>query len=184
MPDLSEDVLAPDVVVRRAPTTEAPARPGADGGPPLVGAGDGALWARAEVGSAGVDLGHGSVNAVVREGTVLFDAQGGAGLVIVLRGEVDISVHGELARTARAGEAVSFDATGRVSDPDPVDAAELARDPFISLNLVLDALAGVPLRLPEVPPTPVSTGTGAPPPAGDDGPRRSRSIFGGSRSRS
>lgn len=180
MPDLSEDVLAPDVVVRRDPATEARVRADGDG-PPLVGAGDGALWARAEAGSVGVDLGHGSVNAVVRQGTVLFDAHGGAGLVIVLRGEVDISVNGEPARTARAGQALTFDAAGRVSQPDPVDAAELARDPFVALNLVLDALAGVPLHLPEEPATPVTTGLL--PPVGEEEPRRSRSIFGGSRSR-
>lgn len=148
MSDLSEDVLAPDVVVRRDPTTEVELRT-SDGGPPLVGTSAGAVWARAEAGSVGVDLGHGSVNAVVRRGTVLFDAHGGSGLVIVLRGEVDISVHGERECTVRAGQAVTFDATGRVSDPDPVDAVEAARDRFISLNLVLDALAGVPVRLPE-----------------------------------
>ncbi len=170
MPDLSEDVLAPDVVVRRAPTTDAHIRP-SDNEAPLVTVGDGALWARAEAGSLGVDLGHGSVNAVVRRGTVLFDARGGAGIVIVLRGEVDICVNGEAGRRARAGQALSFDAAGRVGEPDPVDAAELAHDPFISLNLVLDALAGVPVRLPE-PPAPVD----------DDEARRGRSIFSGGRS--
>lgn len=170
MPDLSEDVLAPDVVVRRANATEVQIRSG-DGVAPLVAVGEGAVWARAEAGSPGVDLGHGSVNAVVRRGTVLFDARGGAGLVIAIRGEVDISVNGEVVRRARAGEALGFDATGRVGEPDPVDAAELARDPFISLNLVLDALAGVSVRLPEA----------SSPTVDEDEARRGRSIFSGGR---
>lgn len=176
MPELTEDVLAPDVVVRRSPTTEALVRPAGDGQPPLVGAGDGALWARAEPGTAGVDIGHGGVNAVVRAGTVLFDARGGAGLVIVLRGSVEISSGGVVAVTARAGEAVSFDGSGQVAAPTPVDAAELAQDPFIGLNLVLDSLAGVPLRLPAR--APAERGTGAPPP-GRDEPEARRRRFGG-----
>lgn len=170
MPDLTEDALAPDVVVRRAAATEVQIRSDGDE-VPLVAVGEGAVWARAEAGSLGVDLGHGSVNAVVRRGTVLFDARGGAGLVIVLRGEVDISVNGETVRRARAGEALSFDAAGQVGAPDPVDAAELAHDPFISLNLVLDALAGVSVRLPEAPASP----------GDEDEARRGRSMFSGGR---
>lgn len=182
MPELSEDVLAPDVVVRRSPTTEAEIRPGAEGQPPLVGAGDGALWARAEPGTPGVDLGHGGVNVVVRSGTAVFDAKGGAGLVIVLRGSVEISSGGMPAGTAHAGQAVSFDASGHVGEPGPVDAAELAQDPFISLNLVLDALGGVPVRLPAEVPMAGRTGVLPPDGYGDaDRPRPRR--FGGGRSR-
>lgn len=172
MPELTEDVLAPDVVVRRSPTTEALVRPGTAGQPPLVGAGDGALWARAEPGTDGLDIGHGGVNAVVRAGTVLFDARGGAGLVIVLRGAVEISTGGVTAVTARAGEAVGFDASGQVAAPSPVDAAELAQDPFICLNLVLDSLAGVPIALPAPP-------EAAPGPAERDAPEGRRRRFGG-----
>jgi hypothetical protein len=109
------------------------------------------VWARAEPSSLGLDLGHGTLNVLVRSGTVLLDAQAGAGLLIVLRGEVEISTGGTLDRVATAGDAMTFDATGRISDPDPVDAAELARDPFVSLNLVLDALGGVPIRIPGSP---------------------------------
>lgn len=147
MIELTEDTLAPEVVVRRSATTDIDIRHGDHGGPPVVGLAEGAVWARAEPASLGVDLGHGTLNVVVRSGTVLLDAQAGAGLVIVLRGEVEISSSGSLERVATAGDALTFDATGRVSDPDPVDAAELARDPFVSLNLVLDALGGVPIRL-------------------------------------
>ncbi len=148
MIDLTEDTLAPDVVVRRSAATDIDIRHGDRGGPPVVGLAEGAVWARAEPSSPGVDLGHGTLNVVVRSGTVLLDAQAGAGLVIVLRGEVEISSSGSLERVATAGDALTFDATGRVGDPDPIDAAELARDPFVSLNLVLDALGGVPIRLP------------------------------------
>ncbi len=148
MMDLTEDTLAPDVVVRHGAGTDIDIRQGERGGPPVVGVSEGAVWARAEPSSPGVDLGHGSLNVVVRSGTVLLDAQAGAGLLIVLRGEVEISSGGAPERTATAGDALTFDATGRVSDPDPVVAAELARDPFVSLNLVLDALGGVPVRIP------------------------------------
>jgi hypothetical protein len=146
--DLTEDTLAPDVVIRRAPSTDIDIRPGEQGGPPVVGLAEGAVWARAEPSSAGVDVGHGTLNVVVRSGTVLVDAHAGAGLVIVVRGEVEISTSGEPDRVATAGDALTFDATGRISDPDPVDAAELAQDPFVSLNLVLDALGGVPVEIP------------------------------------
>jgi hypothetical protein len=180
--DLTEDTLAPDVVVRRAPTTDIDIRPGERGGPPVVGLADGAVWARAEPSSAGVDVGHGSLNVLVRSGTVLVDAQAGAGLLIVLRGEVEISAGGSLERVATAGDALTFDATGRISDPDPVDATELARDPFVSLNLVLDALGGVPIRLAVPPPTPQTTGAPAPTSALEDDDmfperRRSKGLF-------
>jgi len=151
MIDLTEDTLAPDVVVRRTASTDIDVRAGERGGPPVVGLADGAVWARAEPSSPGIDLGHGSLNVLVRSGTVLLDAQAGAGLLIVLRGEVEISAGGSLDRIATAGDAMTFDATGRISDPDPVDAAELARDPFVSMNLVLDALGGVPIRIPGEP---------------------------------
>lgn len=164
MIDLTEDTLAPDVVVRHSPRTDIDVRQGERGGPPVVGVAEGAVWARAEPSSPGVDLGHGSLNVVVRSGTVLLDAQAGAGLLIVLRGEVEISSGGALERTATAGDALTFDATGRVSDPDPVDAAELARDPFVSLNLVLDALGGVPVRIPGDAPTAGPTASDLPPP--------------------
>ncbi len=180
MIDLTEDTLAPDVVVRRGAATDIDIRTGERGGPPVVGVAEGAVWARAEPSSPGVDLGHGTLNVVVRSGTVLLDAQAGAGLLIVLRGEVEISAGGAFERTATAGDALTFDATGRVSDPDPVDAAELARDPFVSLNLVLDALGGVPVRIPgEAPPVPTA---GAPRPALEDDDvfperRRSKGLF-------
>lgn len=183
--DLTEDTLAPDVVVRRSAGTDIDVRQGERGGPPVVGVAEGAVWARAEPSSPGVDLGHGSLNVVVRAGTVLLDAQAGAGLLIVLRGEVEISSGGALDRIATAGDALTFDATGRVSDPDPVDAAELARDPFVSLNLVLDALGGVPIRIPTAP-TPTPTGALPPPTAEPDRPeaeemfperRRSKGLF-------
>jgi ferric-dicitrate binding protein FerR (iron transport regulator) len=163
MIDLTEDTLAPDVVVRHATATDIDVRQGEQGGPPVVGVAEGAVWARAEASSPGVDLGHGTLNVVVRSGTVLLDAQAGAGLVIVLRGEVEISASGTLDRIATAGDALTFDATGRVSDPDPVDAAELARDPFVSLNLVLDALGGVPVRIPGEPSAAVPTAADMPP---------------------
>jgi len=147
MTDLTEDTLAPDVVVRRAPTTEVEVHPGADGAPPLVGVSSGVVWARAEQGSGGVGVGHGALNLVVRAGTVLLDAQGGSGLVIVVRGEVDVCSGGAVVRTAQAGEALGFDASGAITDPDLVDAAELAQDPFVSLNLVLDAFGGMPVPL-------------------------------------
>lgn len=165
MLDLTEDTLAPDVVVRRSPATDIDVRPSERGGPPVVGVAEGAVWARAEPSSPGVDLGHGTLNVVVRSGTVLLDAQAGAGLLIVLRGEVEISAGGELDRVATAGDALTFDATGRISDPDPVDAAELARDPFVSLNLVLDALGGVPVRIPGSPAAAAPSPVGALPPA-------------------
>lgn len=176
MQDLTEDTLAPDVVVRHAPDTEVDIRHSEDGTPPLVGLTHGVIWARAEPTSPGVDLGHGALNLVVRGGTVLLDAQGGAGLVIVLRGEVEISSRGALVRVAQAGEALGFDGTGTVADPAPVDAAELARDPFVSLNLVLDSLAGVPLSIagsaePEV----VTAGAPAPDePVADPTPKKRR----------
>jgi hypothetical protein len=180
--DLTEDTLAPDVVVRRAPSTDIDIRPGERGGPPVVGVADGAVWARAEPSSSGVDIGHGSLNVLVRSGTVLVDAQAGAGLVIVLRGQVEISAGGTFERVATAGDALTFDATGRISDPDPVDASELARDPFVSLNLVLDALGGVPIRLAVPPPTPQTTDGAPPRPSlGDDDlfpeRRRSKGLF-------
>lgn len=161
--DLTEDTLAPDVVVRRAAATTIDIRQGEGGGPPVVGVSEGAVWARAEPASPGVDLGHGTLNVVVRSGTVLLDAQAGAGLVIVLRGEVEIASSGTVERIATAGDALTFDATGRVSEPDPVDAAELARDPFVSLNLVLDALGGVPIRIPGEPAAAVPGPAGLPP---------------------
>lgn len=151
MTDLTEDVLAPDVVVRRASDTAIDIRHGDGGAPPLVGLTHGAVWARAEPSTPGVDLGHGGLNVVVRAGTVLIDAHGGAGLVIVMRGDVEISMGGQESRVAHAGQALSFDGAGSISDPDPVDAAELAHDPFVSLNLVLDALGGVPVTIPEPP---------------------------------
>jgi hypothetical protein len=179
--DLTEDTLAPEVVVRRAPSTDIDIRPGERGGPPIVGIADGAVWARAEPSSAGVDVGHGSLNVLVRSGTVLVDAQAGAGLLIVLRGQVEISAGGAFERVATAGDALTFDATGRISDPDPVDATELARDPFVSLNLVLDALGGVPIRLAVPPPTPQTVEGAAPRPALDDDllseRRRSKGLF-------
>lgn len=181
MLDLTEDTLAPDVVVRRAAATDIDVRPGDRGGPPVVGVADGAVWARAEPAGPGVDLGHGTLNVVVRSGTVLLDAQAGAGLLIVLRGEVEIAAGGMLERVATAGDALTFDATGRVSDPDPVDAAELARDPFVSLNLVLDALGGVPIRIPGAAPTPATATTTLPPlpPDPDVVPdkKRSKGLF-------
>lgn len=184
MTDLTEDTLAPDVVIRRSPAAEVDIRPGADGSPPVVGVTQGAVWARAEPSSPGVDLGHGSLNVVVRAGTVLLDAQAGSGLVIVLRGTVEISGGGELVRTARAGEALAFDGSGTVGDPDPVDAAELAHDPFVSLNLVLDALGGVPIQLEAEEPAgaarpsvPASSGFSAP--SADAERKRGRSRFGG-----
>jgi hypothetical protein len=183
MIDLTEDTLAPEVVVRRAPATDIDVRHGERGGPPVVGVAEGAVWARAEPASLGVDLGHGTLNVVVRGGTVLLDAQAGAGLLIVLRGEAEISSGGTLERVAAAGDALTFDATGRVSDPDPVDAAELARDPFVSLNLVLDALGGVPIRLAVPPPTPQTTDGVAPRPSLADEDdmfperRRSKGLF-------
>ena len=161
--DLTEDTLAPDVVVRRSPATDIDVRHGEQGGPPVVGVAEGAVWARAEPASLGVDLAHGTLNVVVRSGSVLLDAQAGAGLLIVLRGEVEISAGGMPDRVATAGDALTFDATGRVSDPDPVDAAELARDPFVSLNLVLDALGGVPVRIPGTAPTEAMGPTGTRP---------------------
>lgn len=151
MIELTEDTLAPDVVVRRAPSTDIDVRAGERAGPPVVGVAEGTVWARAEPSSPGLDLGHGTLNVVVRSGTVLLDAQAGAGLLIVLRGEVEISSSGSPERVATAGDAMTFDATGRISDPDPVDAAELARDPFVGLNLVLDALGGVPVAIPGTP---------------------------------
>lgn len=179
MQDLTEDALAPDVVVRRASDTEVDIRHGEDGDPPLVGLTHGVLWARAEPSSAGVDLGHGALNVVVRAGTVLLDAQGGAGLVIVLRGEVHISSRGELVRVARAGDALGFDDSGEVGEPDPVDAAELARDPFVSLNLVLDSLGGVPITV--AAPSPELVGAGAPdaPEPTAEAPDRKPRRFGG-----
>lgn len=149
MIDLTEDSVGDDVVIRHASATDVDVRPGDPGGPALVGVTDGALWARAEPSGPGIDIGHGALNLLVRSGTVLLDAQHGSGLVIVLRGEVEVSTSGEQLRVATAGDALTFDATGRLSDPDPVDAAELARDPFVSLNLVLDALAGAPMYLPD-----------------------------------
>lgn len=185
MTDLTEETLAPDVVIRRSPAAEVDIRPGVDGSPPLVGVTQGAVWARAEPSSPGVDLGHGALNVVVRAGTVLLDAQAGSGLVIVLRGTVQISGGGELIRTAQAGEALTFDASGAVSDPDPVDAGELAHDPFVSLNLVFDALGGVPIQLEAEqsagttsPPAPAPSGFGAPP-SPDTGRKRGRTRFGG-----
>lgn len=181
MLDLTEDTLAADVVVRRSPDTTVDIRHGDADEPPLVGLGHGALWARAEPSGPGVDVGHGSLNVVVRGGTVLLDAQGGAGLLIVLRGEVEVSAHGEVLRTARAGEALPFDDAGSVGDPDPVDAAELAHDPFISLNLVLDSLGGVPTGLDDLPePALVGAGSADDEAAGDEeAPRKRR--FGGRR---
>lgn len=147
MDDLIEEAPAPDIVVRHAAGTEVDIRPDPAGAQPLVGIGNGTVWARAEPGSAGIDIGHGTLNIVVRQGTVLVDAQGGAGLVIVLRGVVEIASGGLPVATGVAGDALTFDATGGVRDPDPVDATELARDPFVSLNLVLDALHGVPVSV-------------------------------------
>ncbi len=162
MLDLTEDTLAPDVVVRRAPSTTLDIRHGDAGDAPLVGLSSGALWARAEPAGPGVDVGHGTLNVVVRGGTVLLDAQGGAGLMIVLRGEAEISTGGQVLRTACAGQAVPFDSSGTVGDADPVDAAELAHDPFISLNLVLDSLGGVPVTLDHLSdPAPALVGGGA-----------------------
>ena len=183
MLDLTEDTLAPDVVVRRAPSTDIDVRPGPSGTPPVVGVSEGAVWARAESDSAGIDVGHGSLNVVIRSGPVLIDAQAGAGLLIILRGEAEVSAGGELDRVAQAGDALTFDATGRISDPDPVDAAELARDPFVSLNLVLDALGGVPVLFPAPDaPTPSSSrrpSTPTPTPVDDMLPdrRRSKGLF-------
>ncbi|QYG93478.1 hypothetical protein HC251_14290 [Iamia sp. SCSIO 61187] len=181
MLDLTEDTLAPDVVVRRAPSTDIDVRPGPSGAPPVVGVSEGAVWARAETDSTGIDVGHGSLNVVIRSGTVLIDAQAGAGLLIILRGEAEVSAGGELDRVAQAGDALTFDATGRISDPDPVDAGELARDPFVSLNLVLDALGGVPVLFPAADaPAPSSSGRlGAPAPVDDMVPdrRRSKGLF-------
>ncbi len=157
MIDLTEDSVGDDVVVRHANATDVDVRPGDPGGPALVGVVDGAVWARAEPTGPGVDIGHGVLNLLVRSGTVLLDAQHGSGLIIVLQGEVEVSASGEHLRVATAGDAMSFDATGRLSDPDPVDAAELARDPFVSLNLVLDALSGAPMHLPEEPDEPASS---------------------------
>lgn len=160
MLDLTEDSVGTDVVVRHASGSDVDVRAGDPGGPALVGVVEGAVWARAEPTSPGVDIGHGSLNLLVRSGTVLLDAQHGSGLVIVLRGEVEVSANGAVVRVAPAGEAMTFDSAGRISAPDPVDAAELARDPFVSLNLVLDALAGVPIRMVEEA-TPVAAGAGA-----------------------
>lgn len=181
MLDLTEDTLAPDVVVRRTPSTDIDIRPAPTGGPHVVGVSEGTVWARAEADSVGVDVGHGSLNVVVRAGTVLIDAQAGAGLLIILRGEAEVSAGGELDRVAHAGDALTFDATGRISDPDPVDAGELARDPFVSLNLVLDALGGVPVLIgASDAPTPSPSGRrGAPASVGDVVPdrRRSNGLF-------
>ncbi|MGI8937339.1 MAG: hypothetical protein ACR2JF_03800 [Iamia sp.] len=145
-------------------------------GAPLVGLTHGPVWARAEPSTPGVDLGHGGLNVVVRAGTVLLDAQGGAGLMIVMRGEVEITMSGQEPRIARAGEALSFDGSGAISEPDPVDAAELARDPFVSLNLVLDALGGVPVTVPDpAPAEPVDEGADdapAPDEPPEPGPRK------------
>lgn len=177
MQDLTEEILAPDVVVRHSPDTEVDIRHGDDGAPPLVGLTHGVIWARAEPSSRGVDVGHGSLNLVVRGGTVLLDAQSGAGLVIVLRGEVEVSSQGEVVRVARAGEALGFDGAGTVADPDPVDATELARDPFVSLNLVLDSLAGVPLSIDDPEPELVTAGAPADPAPTEPEPKKRR--FGG-----
>ncbi len=151
MTDLTEDTLAPDVVVRRGKGTIIAIQPGDSDGSPHVRFVDGALWARAERSSPGLDLGHGSLRIAVRGGTVLLDAQGGAGLVIVLRGEAEVTRRDEATLTARAGEAVLFDEAGIVGEPGPVDASELANDPFVSLNLVLDSLGGVPITLDDSP---------------------------------
>jgi len=185
MTELIEETPAPEVLVRHAASTRVEIRPGDDGQPPLVGVGQGAVWARAEPEGPGVDIGHGALNVVVRSGTALFDARGGAGLVIVLRGEVEIVSAGVGAGTARAGEAITFDASGQVSDPDPIDAAEVALDTFVSLNLVLDALAGVPLRLVPLAPEPVGPrgarpdGGAAPGPGGGPDPERKKRILRG-----
>lgn len=164
---LTEDSPAPGVVLRRGPGTELDVRPGDGSSPALVGLTTGTVWARAEAGTLGVDLGHGALNVVVRSGTVLLDAQAGTGLLIVLRGEAEVSSGGAPAHTTRSGQAVAFDGTGQVGPPMPVDPPELARDPFVSLNLVLDALSGVPIHLVDhglVPPPdrdarPVATGS-------------------------
>ncbi len=162
MDDLVEETLGPDVVVRRANTTEIHVRSDGAAGQPLVGVVSGTVWARAEPASTGIDLGHGTINIVVREGTVLLDAQGGSGLVIVLRGAVEISSGGLPVAQGVAGDALAFDPSGRVGEPDPVDATELARDPFVSLNLVLDALGGAPLALAGDPSPQDATPTAAP----------------------
>jgi len=147
MSDLIEDTLASDVVIRRAGSTDVEIRPGVDAAPPVVGVGDGTIWARAEPDGPGVDLGHGTIDVVVRAGTALLEAHGGSGLVIAVRGAVEVFVDGQAVRLITAGHAVAFDATGHVGDPSDIGAAELADDPFVGLNLVLDALGGVPTHL-------------------------------------
>lgn len=176
MEDLIEETLAPDVVVRRAPSSEVDVRAATDGAPGVVTLGHGTLWARAESGTPGVDIGHGAINVLVRSGTVLLDASAGAGLVIVLRGRASILTRGETVVIAFAGQAFTFDPTGEFEGPDPVDANELAGDPFVSINLVHDALGEVPTPVGALdgPPTGLTDLNG-----GDR--RRGKGLFGRSR---
>lgn len=175
MEDLIEETLAPHVVVRRAPSTEVELRPADLGSPAVVALGHGSLWARAESGTPGVDIGHGAINVLVRSGTVLLDAVGGAGLVIVLRGTASIMSGGETMLIALAGQAFTFDPTGGFDGPDPVDASELARDPFVSVNLVHDALGEVPTPVPESDGAPTGLTDGS---AGVNNRRLGKSLFG------
>lgn len=143
--NLTEDTLAPHVLIRYEATSAVDLLGGTER--PTVAVRTGAVWARAEHDSIGLELRYGALGILLRSGTLLVDARAGTGLIIVLRGEAEVSSQGRPVHFARAGEALSFDSGARVGAPAPIDAPELARDTFVSLNLVLDALSGVEIRL-------------------------------------
>lgn len=167
MTELTEETLAPDVVVRRSSTTRLDIEPGTAGRSSSVGVTQGTVWARAERSSAGVVLRYGVLDVVVHHGTVLVDTRSGAGLVIVVRGQVTISAGGATVGAAHAGQALAIDVSGTISGPKTIDPAELAGDDFVSLNLVLDSLGGVPVGVDDDGTGPETRG--APPAAPDDG---------------
>lgn len=63
----------------------------------------------------------------------------------------------------------------------PIDPSELARDPFVSLNLVLDALSGAPVHLVERDPLPTVDRRGRP--VGTGSARREAKRLRGRRAR-
>ena len=151
---LTEEALAPQVLIRYDASSAVDLRAVTDAARPTVGIRTGAVWARAERDSIGLELTYGALAILLRAGTVLFDARAGTGLIIVLRGEAEVFSQGQPVQTAIGGEALSFDSGARVSAPSPIDAPELARDTFVSLNLVLDSLAGAEVRLVDEAPGP------------------------------
>lgn len=137
---LTEDRSAPGAVVRhRGATIDRP-----EAATPTLTLVRGALWARGDGTGPGVLITHGASTVLIRDGAAVVESIDFEAIVLVVSGEIAVKGANTLPRSVFAGHAITLSLDGTFGSPEPLSAAELAADRFVTENLARDALLAAP----------------------------------------